>query len=135
MADNYLEKRMADYRAGRLASTSRAYKKSQKALTVFVPKADSHGSESVVASLSGLGFRVLFTVDDEANGPKLAQKYGARYYPLSYAEIAEDVKKRGETIDAVIISSESDRPLGSKICSEMGIGRLVLILDGQDVAD
>lgn len=103
MADNYLEKRMEEYRSGRLASKSRTTTamrspKRHDTLTLHYPpmtvvviaaELPPVIAETIVA-FTGVGCRVAFTAADSKEGNALAQKSGARFYPSTF------------TLDAII---------------------------------
>lgn len=115
MADNYLENRMADYRAGRLSP-----KPSRKVVRSLPPDAlvmrypsmavavcypcYSELLSAIVSELRSVGMRVAIVCPDSQHCTELAHRSGARYYPgtLSYDAIATDVEKHWGGIDAVI---------------------------------
>ncbi len=99
MADNYLERQMEDYRAGRL-STSAVVPSRRRDLTAWVDIApDPDLTVDVVSSLRMAGVRVAFTLDDMRRGNEVAQSTGARYYPRRVAARAvSDYKQFDITI-------------------------------------
>lgn len=93
MADNYLERRMEDYRAGKLApahrravSAARAVRREGELILKFprlrVLVAGSAGGtgEAVVRAFREIDCRVDFLDADYTVGNALAQKSGARFY-------------------------------------------------------
>ena len=86
MADNYLEKRMADYQAGKTAqkSKTRVVYRRQPLLAdreIFVDDGLSHLGSALVSALRAEGARVAFSGDDPRRGASLAQQTGAQYLP------------------------------------------------------
>lgn len=124
MADNYLERRMEDYRSGRggsrrLHAPSRSGRLSlpYPHQYVLVLGGDTPGGRAVLEAFSHSGATVAFTAS--ADGAALAQRTGARYYPMTAAEAAADMAARGEGPDVVIVCD------GSAPLSE--IGHLIVI--------
>ncbi len=107
MADNYLEKRMEDYARGRLGAKSSSAKRpglKYPHQQVLVCGADtSAAGEELVRKLVGAGCTVCFTAADANRGRSLAQSCGARFYPVAAAAIAQDIDRRGEHIDTVVL--------------------------------
>lgn len=107
MADNYLEKRMEDYARGRLGTKSSSSKRSglkyphQQVLVCGGDRSDT--AEELVRKLAGAGCTVCFTAADANHGRSLAQNCGARFYPVAAAAIAQDIDRRGEHIDTVVL--------------------------------
>ncbi len=124
MADNYLERRMEDYRSGRggsrrLHASSRSGRLSlpYPHQYVLVLGGDTPAGRAVLEAFSHSGATVAFTAS--ADGAALAQRTGARYYPMTAAEAAADMAARGEGPDVVIVCD------GSAPLSE--IGHLIVI--------
>lgn len=124
MADNYLERRMEDYRSGRggsrrLHAPSRSGRLSlpYPHQYVLVLGGDTPAGRAVLEAFSHSGATVAFTAS--ADGAALAQRTGARYYPMTAAEAAADMAARGEGPDVVIVCD------GSAPLSE--IGHLIVI--------
>lgn len=124
MADNYLERRMEDYRSGRggsrrLHAPSRSGRLSlpYPHQYVLVLGGDTPAGRAVLKAFSHSGATVAFTAS--ADGAALAQRTGARYYPMTAAEAAADMAARGEGPDVVIVCD------GSAPLSE--IGHLIVI--------
>lgn len=125
MADNYLERRMEDYRSGRggsrrLHASSRSGRLSlpYPHQYVLVLGGDTPAGRAVLEAFSHSGATVAFTAS--ADGAALAQRTGARYYPMTAAEAAADMAARGEGPDVVIVCD------GSAPLSE--IGHLIVII-------
>ena len=104
MADNYLEKRMEDYRR---ATSARSVVSRRgllfPAVTVDVYPADAEGGEVMLRTLVAAGYKVSFGVTDASRGSALAGKSGARYYPLMPEAVAADLAGRGEPLAAVLM--------------------------------
>lgn len=81
MADNYLEKKMEEYRGG----TRRVFKdRRKKSRAVFVKDGLSDEGRRLIASLVAEGdCRVAFAAYDSKEGTRLAQSTGSRFYPLT----------------------------------------------------
>ncbi len=117
MADNYLEKRMEEYRSGRLASRSRtsasmrAPRKNNQltlaypSMTVVIFAGALDGIvDDTVAAFAAVGCRVAFTADDGASSARLAQRTGARFYPsaISADDIIADISARWSAPDVAL---------------------------------
>lgn len=119
MADNYLERRMEDYRAGRLRTQSRPPVKGSAAAPVpelaamrvflLTPSVSSSPrAEALVRLLRSQGCRVAFTDTDAAAGNRLAQATGAQCHPVDCADeeavarSREIIIRRWGGIDATI---------------------------------
>ncbi len=106
MADNYLEKRMDDYRNGRIGQSNSSHRTNGSLkyphLTVMVANASGDIGRSVIRSFTEAGGLVIFTCQNRNEGQNIAQSCGGRYYPLSLEQIAADLCKRGERINAII---------------------------------
>lgn len=120
MADNYIERRMEDYRSGRLKQSKRVVAgriseiPHRDALTLRFPlmtviiltKTVDAVVEASVRAFSQVGLKVAFACEDERAGNRLAQSSGARYYPASFTslEIADDAERRwGMTPEVAIV--------------------------------
>ncbi len=120
MADNYIERRIEEYRSGRLKQSKRVVAgriseiSHRDALTLRFPPmmviilANTADAvvEAAVRAFSGVGCKVAFTCDDERAGNRLAQSSGARYYPASFTslDIVDDAERRwGMTPDVAVV--------------------------------
>lgn len=104
MADNYLEKRMEDYRRGNAGKRAAARRGLQfPSASVFVYPADAAGGDVMLRTLVQAGYKVSFGVIDPVAGPVLAAGSGARYYPLAPAAVAADLVARGENSVALVM--------------------------------
>ncbi|MDE6205004.1 MAG: hypothetical protein K2F66_02660 [Duncaniella sp.] len=96
MADNYLEKRMEEYRSGRLAvrsrtsSSMRAPRRNDsltlryEPMTVAVIADVMHPVVAeTIGAFTAVGCRVAFMAADVRVGNAVAQRTAARYYPAS----------------------------------------------------
>lgn len=108
MADNYLERRMEDYRSGRggsrrLHASSRSGRLSlpYPHQYVLVLGGDTPAGRAVLEAFSHSGATVAFTAS--ADGAALAQQTGARYYPMTTADAIADMTARGQRPDALIV--------------------------------
>lgn len=101
MADNYLEKRMEDYRAGKFAGKARQktgvqlHRPNQLTipyppqLRVFITGGASGIGESCVEAFRKIDAKVAFCDIDSKRGNETAQKLGARFYPLDIKDTAK----------------------------------------------
>lgn len=104
MADNYIEKRMEDYRRGNAGKRTAARRGLLfPAVSVFVYPADAAGGDVMLRTLVQAGYKVSFGVLDPSTGPALAAGCGARYYPLAPEAVAADLATRGEDVAALIM--------------------------------
>jgi len=110
MADNYLEKRMEDYRRGHTAVRSSTRRGLVfPSVTVFVHRADVPGGDIMLRTLVDAGYKVCFDTTAASAGTSLAQSTGARFYPLAPDAIAEDLLHRGERLVAVVMLGDDCR--------------------------
>ena len=108
MADNYLERKMDEYRSGKRAGAPRRLTSTgQKAgtvtlpierLKVFVTSPDS----TLIAAFANTGCRVSFCSEDRREGMRIAERTGARFYPYP----ADEALRLSETPD--VIAERSD---------------------------
>lgn len=85
MADNYLEKRMEDYRNGKLGVYKK--KKTDKGPVIFIAiKNNDKLIEETVKNYRQKQYRVAFCHIDRKTGAALAQQCGARFYPVDSIE-------------------------------------------------
>lgn len=92
MADNYLEKQMADFRAGKLSARKSPLMRRPSPLRqgeinlatrrVLVACSDFADTEALVRLFRSTGARVAFIASRDSNGTQLAQTSGSRFYPL-----------------------------------------------------
>ena len=117
MADNYLEKRIEEYRSGRLAARSRTSasmraprRVNQLSLTyppmtviMIADTLDSLVTEAV-AAFTAVGCKVAFTSTDTKGSTALAQRSGARFYPKNVyiGDIFSDVTSRWGVPEVVV---------------------------------
>lgn len=105
MADNYLEKKMADYRAGRAAGVARRPGGLRlPPVTVLLDGLAPQLAAELCRVLTAVGYKVLATAATE-----IPQGAGARIYPDDITPLAlvEDLEKRGEKLDCVISHAPS----------------------------
>lgn len=120
MADNYLEKRMEEYRAGKLAPKSQRHAAGAAVrkpgdLTLSFPQmnalvlADDAGwAGAVCRAFRKADFRVAFCLTDSRNGNRIAQTSGCRFYPhdpsdsLRLCVTLDDLVERWGGIDVVV---------------------------------
>lgn len=94
MADNYLEKRMDDYRQGRLSPgtsraaspLSRSAKSEMAGRSVLIVNAVD--AEPLIRLLRSVDCRVAFMGTDAKAGNKLAQATGSRFLPMADVDAA-----------------------------------------------
>jgi len=120
MADNYLEKRMADYRDGKLSASTRkpAYEKGMLCfkmppLVVLVVGLPDSATLGAVELLVKCGCKVALVHAERRKGNVMAQTTGALYYPVSRVDVesvrsaSDFVKRRWEReISLIIISPD-----------------------------
>ncbi len=94
MADNYLEKRMDDYRNGRLSPTYRTQKLTPggkpsgtvgfqlEVSRVFVAMECRQLRDAIARAFAGAGCRVAFCGTDRAAGTEAAQRFGLMFCPV-----------------------------------------------------
>lgn len=80
MADNYLEKQMADYRAGRLNKPAPAA--SVRSRRVFIISDCLSDAEPLVRRYRARGCRTAFTCSDAVAGRALAQATGSQCHHM-----------------------------------------------------
>ena len=98
---------MEDYRAGRPSRPLTPTPKKSAALTfparrIAVVGASGLLGEAVIGALVRRGCRVAFTCDDGADGPRLAQRTGGRYYPATPDAMIENLAKEGDAATVVV---------------------------------
>lgn len=109
MADNYLEKQMEDYRAGKFALKPRqkvsvhSHRPGQliasyPQLRVFITGGASGIGESCVKAFRKIDAKVAFCDIDIKRGNETSQKFGARFYPLD----AKDASKLNGAMNDVL---------------------------------
>lgn len=110
MADNYLERKMDEYRSGKRAGAPRRLTPTgQKAgtvtlpierLEVFVTSPDS----TLIAAFANTGCRVSFCGEDRREGMRIAERTGARFYPYP----ADEALRLCETPDVIAGRNDGD---------------------------
>lgn len=114
MADNYLERRMADLRSGRLGADNRRLAASRRRLTapcaVVIGGASPVG-ESTVRRLRSDGATVDFLDSDRREGTRIARDCGACFHPL-------------DTLDPAAVAAELDAILRKRRRIDLIAGRL-----------
>ena len=128
MADNYLERRMEEYRNGTLAQslrrsvamTRKRSKSRYEALRVLVVSPSLNAdAEKLIRTFAARRCRISFASDSRAAGNALAQSCGARFYPTdemsdkAIANTAESAAKHYGRLDAIIYCGEEARDLRS----------------------
>ena len=121
MADNYLEKRMADYRAGKLASPSRL-----APAQPVLPAIHLHGTapEALVRALRAIGAPVSFSGPDARSGTALAQSSGSTFCPMEALQALDTMTRRrgtrpmlvwiADTHDVRVIPPEADAAVATE---------------------
>ena len=116
MADNYLEKRMADYANGRLsrhcAPKSSGARRPFAGIpypqhTVLIIGADTAAGADMLRAFAEAGCRVRFTASDKTAGAYLSQNAGGQFYPMNPAEAMRALCDKGERPDTVIVCDGS----------------------------
>ena len=143
MADNYLEKKMEEYRSGalskpaarRLSPTGErpgtvSFRIDQ--LRVLVTDASDDVGRAVVRKLRGAGCRVAFVSPDIKDGRTLSQATGSRFYPVPVAhDIMADITEAWGGLDALVVIGgdiPSDIPTG-------GLRRIIILADTPSIPD
>lgn len=106
MADNYLEKQMEDYRAGRLGKHTVGAAGRSDRRKVFVAVSCDRLAEVVAGLRSKADIYVAFTGMPWREGNLLAQCTGAQFIPLS---------ERCPDIDSAILLAESMKGLMDEV--------------------
>lgn len=121
MADNYLEKRMADYRAGRAAGPVRiAGRRPGTAVIKYAPRTillyrlESDFATAIIDVFAAASCKiVVVAAADPAPG------HGARFYAVAESagveSVLNDVAARDESVDVVIAQSIEPWMLGRKV--------------------
>jgi len=124
MADNYLERRMEEYRRSRQGAAAGHAKRSTPslkpgqiavdypAIRVFVTDAMSPAGEAVIEAFRRFNCRVAFSCDDRTYGNRLAQKTGAQFHPDGTKSALQRLADAGDPA-TVIINLGSDIPGGN----------------------
>lgn len=115
MADNYLEKRMADHQRGLAPGAAQRHSGHRAGfasvqyppITAYVRDADLPGGAEVVENFVQAGMKVVLTCASTPAGRALSQRCGGRFYPGGPAQMLADMASRGETIDVEILCSPS----------------------------
>lgn len=114
MADNYLERRMEEYRRsqqGAAVAHSRRHAAGLKAgqvavdypaVRVLVTDACSEAGRATVAALRRFSCRVAMTDSDSRAGSLLAQQLGAQYHPGTAPQALARLSAAGDPAAAVI---------------------------------
>lgn len=104
MADNYIEKKMEERRSG----ARKIFRAQKKLRAVFITNIDMDSVAGTLASLSAAGdCKIAFAGYDLIRGREMAQKYGARFYPLSmrlsFADAIADARARFAPLEMKIM--------------------------------
>ena len=106
MADNYLEKRMDDYRNGRLhvkksaASSSTGSRRSPLAGKRVLVTGGANGiGRAIVAAFRNVGCRVAIFDSDCRHGNEVAQQTGSRFYPCDLAVTGQIANRMQQLFD------------------------------------
>lgn len=114
MADNYLERRMDDLRAGRLGADNRRLAAARRRLTapcVTVIGGASPLGEATVRRLRSEGATVDFLDTDRREGTRIARDCGACFHPL-------------DSLDPAAVAAELDAILRKRRRIDLIAGRL-----------
>lgn len=85
MADNYLERRMEDLKAGRIDASLKPRKPHKEVNAVLIVVSDDQLEERVKAHRA-VGDKTAFLSANRVLGTHLAQQYGARFYPCDHID-------------------------------------------------
>lgn len=143
MADNYLEKRMEDYRAGRPQRSLSHTRKTGATLTfpavrIAVLGVASAESIEAVGQLVRTGCRVAFTIIGGVNGSQTAQSTGGRFYPCDARAMLASLTDEGDA-PAVIVVAHADAVIpelepGVRLFSIAGPVKGAVTIEGGDPA-
>lgn len=106
MADNYIEKRMADYKAGLLRQKHKPAYGIKSPVAIFFSEKISDVSKRIL-KLRSEGWRVAICCGFSREANTFAQRNGCRYYPFSPIEegvkerVKADIKNRWGRIDII----------------------------------
>lgn len=134
MADNYLERKMEDYRRGtsstrRLTHTGDApgvLRLKVQPRPVLIYNAVGTGDETLISMLTGAGFKVAFTAADTSWARALAQRVGALYLPEAAGavellrqrwRVATIVELEASSLHSADVSAEQSGHCGGKDAS------------------
>ncbi len=137
MADNYLEKKMEDYHNWRRVVSTTAGRRRGVLNTKFpsgrtlVLGADCEAGRALVRLYMDACWNAVFTVSNPAEGTRVAQECGGRFYPLSLDEIAADLQKKNEAIDVIVAIGEFPENLPIEVSRKI----LITSSDGVEAAD
>lgn len=111
MADNYLERRMEEYRMARQAGGVKKHavpllKRGRvtvdyPAMRVLVANADNETGQAVVDGLRRMGCRVAITARDSRRGTLIAQRSGSQFHPGSVAEALSRLEGAGDPVSVI----------------------------------
>lgn len=134
MADNYLEKRMADYQSGRTSGpaprpASRPAPGRARLpyphRNVLVTGADTPCGRAVVAQFVAAGCSVAFTAAVPAAGTDLARSAGGRYFPMTAPEALERLRADSRPTDVAVVCDGQPVPAP----------RVIVVTDDADFGD
>lgn len=141
MADNYLEKKMEEYRSGALSrpnvrrhspSGARPGTVSFKIdqLRVLVTDGSTNAAQAVIRKLRDAGCRVAFVSADDKAGRTLSQATGSRYYPAAAADGAmSDLREVWGGVDALIVVGSMRPPAGD----QTDLKKIIIVADDPSV--
>lgn len=113
MADNFLEKRMADYREGRLAAVrSGRASVAKDALAIHV---DGSECSELVKALRRYGAKVSFSGLAGKAGAELAQQSGSTFCPMVMSAAVEHMMNVRGKLDAVVLTNDCTDNLPSAL--------------------
>ncbi|MCM1162977.1 MAG: hypothetical protein NC339_01815 [Muribaculaceae bacterium] len=128
MADNYLERRMDDYRSGRLSSRKsigRIGSLTANSLILRYPKmnvlvygdAKLKTLEPLLEALRGVGISVAFCSPNDKESVDLARRTGSRLYPSNFSpeDIMSDLKHHWGRVDVVLTFADVNYFQGEKV--------------------
>lgn len=141
MADNYLERRMEDYRNGRLSPRSSASSTRRAAnqpvaldyMRVYVTAGTSAAGLAVIRHLRQAACKVAFCDTDSRKGPHTAQQTGSQFHPMAdgYSDTAltrsiDHVCSRWGGVDMLIDTAGIVSQHIAEMLSERGIAFMSL---------
>ncbi len=117
MADNYLEKRMDDYRRGALSPRRTGYPSSGywrlkiPRLRVMIAGPVSSCVQEVIRMYASMGCKVVFCHENSLEGREISQKTGALFFPsdstIDWAAAYDFAVERWGGVDIIVITAGS----------------------------
>lgn len=114
MADNYLERKMEDYRAGRTGSFRISRPGKRVPGRIFIVGTDSEAVERLALLFVRKGWKVAMADSDMKRGRKLAQENGLQHHPIdcrvpgAVVSAVGEIMSHREELDLIMVCGEAD---------------------------